>query len=201
VKSKLKEKTDDELLEIWQNQITYVPEMVAWTEAEIKRRNLDTTSIHITAERELDEAARVSSAVGLVRFAAITQWFTVIVLVLVAAAGYREFSGIEAILLSLALLLIVLSVGVWERKQWAFTIGTIVYALVTAFNISIMIEGLLRVFTPAPGVFGPQAVDPIGLVFSIAKVGYTAAVALAFNSLRKQGWHVEGERSAGARSA
>jgi hypothetical protein len=97
--------------------------------------------------------------------------------------------------------LIVLSVGVWARKQWVFTIGTIVYALITAFNISIMIEALLRVFTPVPGVFGPQAVDPIGLVFLIAKVAYTAAVALAFNSLRKQAWHVEGERSAGAGSA
>jgi lysylphosphatidylglycerol synthetase-like protein (DUF2156 family) len=197
----VKEKTDDELLEIWKNQITYVPEMVAWTEAEIKKRNLDTTSIHVLAEKELDESARVSSAIGLVRFAAITQWLSVIFLVLIAGAGYRDFSWIEATLLALALLLIVLSAGVWARKQWAFTIGTIVYALITAFNISIMIEVLLRVVTSAPGVFEPQAIDPIGFAFSIVRVIYTGAVALAFNALRKQSWHAEGERLAGARSA
>ena len=51
----VKAKADSELLEIWANQNDYVTEMVTLVEAEIKRRNLDTSSIHGFTVEEMKE--------------------------------------------------------------------------------------------------------------------------------------------------
>jgi hypothetical protein len=182
----VRRKTDDELGEIWVNQVTYVPEMVAWVKAEITRRNLNIDGIHVVTEKELGESARISSASGLIRFVAIFQSLSVVLLVFIALVGFSNIIWIKVILLSIAVLLIVISAGVLTRKKWAFAVGALVYALIASFIIVMTIVGLVRVLMSAPGILGPAAISPIGLVLTVIAIVCMSGIALAFNTLRKQ---------------
>lgn len=51
----IKAKTDSELLEIWEHQNDYIKEMVTRVKAEIERRNLDTSGIHVDTQEEIEK--------------------------------------------------------------------------------------------------------------------------------------------------
>ena len=51
--SDVRAKPDDELLDIWANQLEYVQEMIPWVKDEIERRHLDTSHIHVRTPDEI----------------------------------------------------------------------------------------------------------------------------------------------------
>jgi hypothetical protein len=184
--TEVKAKEDSELLEIWANQNDYVAEMVTLVKTEIKRRNLDTSGIHVPTVEEKKEAREASSNFTLARQVAFgTAWGGLLLVCAVLLSRLDpdvNLGGtVEITVLAVGVLLIVYAVGVWRGKRWAFASGVFVYTLITAFNILATIVNAVAFFrSDRPGRAAWTLIW--GATFTFLSGG----LALIFNALRKR---------------
>jgi len=172
----VKAKTDGELLEIWEHQTDYVADVVSRVKAEIERRNLDTSGIQVITLEEVEKEKEATQAKS------DRTWARAMALVngAVALAGVVGFlrDKSDFIALVLALLLTIVSVGVWMRKRWALVSGLILYVLVAVMTIvGTVAQVIIRQNGRAIGELDPSG---IGALF------VSVFMAAVFNSLRKR---------------
>jgi len=186
--SEVKAKTDSQLLAIWANQNDYIAAMVTLVKTEIDRRNLDTSVIQVPTVDEIKKVSKASSNLRLARVLGFIQGAMGLIVAGTALLSSEVPSGVLSnTVLAEGLLLIVIAVGAWRGKQWAFTSGVIVYTLFTAFEIVNTIGkglGMLRIVRPFFVRPGDSAATLLG---DSAIIGVSLCLALMFNSLRKRG--------------
>jgi hypothetical protein len=194
--AQVRAKTDSELLEIWTNQKDYITEMVTRVQAEIERRNLDTSGIHVITIEEVEKKKAAAQALSEFKQARAAALFQAAVGLFMLWSSFDTFSSNEPLvvpisLLVAALLQIFFAVGVWKRKRWAFTSGVVLYTMITAFNLigtiltALDVSGDLKPANVA-GSFLFQKLD-MGDVLEYAIATFVCgSLALIFNSLRKR---------------
>jgi len=189
--TEVKAKTDGELLEIWANQISYVADMVTWVKAEIERRHLDTSGLHVITEEERKKVEKVSSDLSVVRFYGLGE--PLLGLSLVFGALELKSEAVFVTGLAVGTLLIAHTVSIWTGKRWAFTFGAIVWSFITAVNILWLILDGLAIATLAwssgRAMFGSDQPSRFLLLWLIVLALATlvsGGIALTFNRLRKR---------------
>ena len=173
-------KDDSELLAIWEKQADYRPDVVEWVRAEIEKRHLDASHLHI---RTSEEASRERELAGIflnLRLLVIAQGAVGLLLVVVSFFVLKESEWlIGSLVLAGGALLITYAVGVWMRRRWAFASGFYVYLLITAWNAVVTLIGVIGIFMGG----GVGAV--LTLLCGLGMTGLSAGIAGWFNKLRK----------------
>lgn len=172
----VKTKTDSDLLEIWVHQNDYVPEMVTSVKAEIERRNLDTSGLHVITREETEKKKEAVQTKSDQRWARVTALLNGALALSIALNGLRRADPlvVSAVLLVLVSLLMVVSAGIWMRKRWALIAGLIFYAIVA---VTVFAEIIGNVISRR----SLQHLDPNDFAVLLICVLMTAT----FNRLRK----------------
>lgn len=186
----IRTKSDEELLDIWAKQNEYVPEMIPWVKAEIERRHLDTSRIHVRPSEEIKAEEERESDRDFVRMAARGEGVTGLLLLLVSLVVYEATpdSGLAIPfgIFAFGALLIVYAVGVWREKKWAIVSGLVLYSITTIMSAAVTI---LVVW----GAVGRKIERPfLAVAVSLGSVVVSGGIALAFNRLRTR--RLEGPR-------
>lgn len=177
--AQVKAKTDSELLEIWGHQNDYIAEMVTCVKAEIERRNLDTSGIHVITPEETEkkkEEAQTKSDRGWARGTALLIGVTGLATI---GNAFSLNGGEQLVVAGLGLLLLFASVGVWMGKRWGLISGLIFYALGAAGSASDLVFNAVRTKRIYGHVRPPDMTDIWVTIVCV----FMAAV---LNSLRKR---------------
>jgi len=187
-------KSDDELRDVWANQHEYTQEMVSCVKAEIERRHLDISDIHVPTTDEITRQAEVEADRSFVVVVVIGQSLLGFFLLLAAVAGIVECAkeefrypgqGPDIRLplcgLALGIVLMAFAVGVWRERRWALFCGLVFYSIVTVWNVAVTIFNvIIIVASPA------STTSAYGrLLMSGALIIVSGALALSFARLRK----------------
>jgi len=153
--SDLKAKTDNELLQIWRDQVDYREDVIAWVKDEIAQRSLDTSAVHVDT---LDEKLQSEKSAGtfnwllLVATLQAVAGFAIIVLALSGISKMDRSSGERGLALAMSILpisigalLIAIAVGVAKRRKWAFTAAMVVWTFSAALYTLVFLAALTRI--------------------------------------------------------
>jgi hypothetical protein len=175
----VKAKTDSELLEIWEHQNDYMAEMVTRVKAEIERRNLDTSGIHVSTPEEIEKKKEGAQAKSDRNWARGTALLTGVTALSAIGPAFSSASGERFVVLGLGLLLMVASFGIWMGKRWGLISGLIFYVLAAVGGVlSIVFNTVMR--QRIYGHFRPPDVNDIWVTC------VSVFMALVLNSLRKR---------------
>ncbi len=143
----IRAKADEELLGMWTEQYGYIPEVVGWVKAEIERRQLNTSGIHVRTADEMKEEEERESDRNFVRMVSYMQGACGVFLLALGVpvileeltAYYRYQTELDIasnlVILLIALLLTIYAIGVWRENRWAIISGLILYLIASISNI------------------------------------------------------------------
>ena len=186
----IKAKADDELLSMWAEQIGYLPEVVRWVRAEIEKRQLDTSAIHITTEDEIGEKEERESDSNFVRMVSFIQGVGGVFLLVLAIpeiteqlnAYYRYRAELDIttplVMLLFGLLLIIYAIGVWIENKWAIITGLIFYLILSTLNI-------VSTITYGLALLIGRVTSARYLAYAVALTCINVGLVFAFNRIRK----------------
>ncbi len=173
----VRSKEDSELLDIWTNQGDYRGDVVEWVKAEIGKRQLDISHVHVRTAEEAAKDREARDTRQLLRRGALGN-AGLGVLALFVSRFTDDLVGL-AIWLAIGLILIIFAIGLWTHQRWALFGGLVFYALATIFNCTVTVANASRVLK------GEDASGP--LAFSVVGIVLSATFAWWFNALRKSG--------------
>lgn len=172
-------KTDDELLEMWANQVEYVGEVTEGVGAEIKRRRLDASSVHVATADEIEEDR--DAAVRLAEMRKLKFGLGLLALVLVLAAfSAGELIGFLGMLLA-GILASVAAIGLWRRREWGLVAALVVCIAVALWNVPVAVLKWSAVIGHADSGSVVRAVErTLAMILS-------ARLAFRIHAFRKKG--------------
>lgn len=185
-------KSDDELMEIWSNQIDYVPQLIEWVRAEIERRKLDISAVPVRTPQEAERKREVRRSFTDVRLLTFGQAITGLLFFGMAFVSLLEASSpgpshasdtlglTSAFLFALfGLFLFAYAIGVWKRKKWAFGSGLFIYIVITAINALLFALGAISALVER------DTSNMGALLATLIFTVITARIASKYNFLRK----------------
>ncbi|HKS80531.1 MAG TPA: hypothetical protein VJR23_03420 [Candidatus Acidoferrales bacterium] len=185
-------KSGDELMDIWSNQIDYVPQVIEWVRSEIERRKLEIRAVPIRTTQEADRNREIKRSFTDVRLLTFVQaimglFFFGMAFVSLLEASYPgpphagdTLSFTSATIFAVfGLFLFVYAYGVWKRKKWAFASGFYIYVVIAAINA-------LGFALGAVSAFLANDASSVGtLIATVFFTVITARIASKYRFLRK----------------